>query len=133
MCNKRTVTVIGMGAWGSAISYVLATSGFRVNLLSASGLHSTPKFYPNFQIKNCSNLFVTSEFKRSISESSVVFIATASLFLKDAAIKIHSHVKDQLVISLTKGIEPHNGLTMSELLKCYFKESLHKRWVICYN
>lgn len=112
MLDLRKVCIIGMGAWGSALAYIFAQAGIFVNLISASGRSSTPKYLP----KNSQFLSVNKGIEEAVKESSLVLLAPSSLHFRKVASSVHPFVTYQGVISLTKGIEPDSGKTMSQIL-----------------
>ena len=112
MSNPTRVCIIGMGAWGSALACILAQTGTFVNLISASGKSSKPKYLPN----NSQFLTVNGEIEEAVRKSSLIFLAPSSQHFRKVATAIHPFVTNQGVISLTKGIEPNSGKTMSQIL-----------------
>ena len=112
MSNPTSVCIIGMGAWGSALACILAQTGTFVNLISASGRSSKPKYLPN----NSLFLTVNGEIEEAVRKSSLIFLAPSSQHFRKVAAAIHPFVTNQGVISLTKGIEPNSGKTMSQIL-----------------
>lgn len=112
MTNPTRVCIIGMGAWGSALACILAQTGTFVNLISASGRSSKPKYLPT----NSQLLKVNGKIEEAVRNSSVIFLAPSSQHFRKVAVAIHPFVTNQGVISLTKGIEQVSGKTMSQIL-----------------
>ena len=112
MSNPTRVCIIGMGAWGSALACILAQTGTFVNLISASGKSSKPKYFLN----NAQFLTVNEGIEEAVKNSSIIFLAPSSQHFRKVASSVHPFVTNQAVISLTKGIEPTSGKTMSQIL-----------------
>ena len=74
MSNSTRVCIIGMGAWGSALACILAQTGTFVNLISASGRTSKPKYLPN----NSQFLTVNEEIEVAVRNSFLIFLAPSS-------------------------------------------------------
>lgn len=122
MIDSRVVCIVGKGAWGSALAYIFAKAGLKVNLISASGSKNNNLTLPPSN-ENIITQFSNrkAELEAALSKSSLVFLAPSSKYLKKVSYEIAPYVTKQPVISLTKGIDPLTGQTMSEILEKFLK------------
>lgn len=122
--------VIGAGSWGSAISYYLGRLGFPTRLwvreeevlseLLQTRINHT--FLPGYEFP------ITVTFHRTIPEaindSDVIFVAVPSQFCRHIYQRMDEHLsKNQLVVSLTKGLEQKTYKTMTEVMEEVFSSS----------
>ncbi|MGA3133428.1 MAG: NAD(P)H-dependent glycerol-3-phosphate dehydrogenase [Terracidiphilus sp.] len=117
------ITVLGSGAWGTAIALSLCRrGGHQVTLWAhadelaqqiASASENT-QFLPGFPLP--SDLTVTADFA-PISAADIVVSVIPSEFLRPTLLRIRSHLRiGQFLVSATKGLEDQTHLRMTEVL-----------------
>lgn len=115
------ITILGTGAWGSALSLLLAKNGHQITLWSAlrwqlEEIRNTHKI--NSVIKGIlfpENFIIEDDIHIATKDADVVVVAIASQYFRQSTETIETFKGP--VISVTKGIEFESGLTMSGILK----------------
>jgi len=117
------ITVLGAGAWGTALAKLLrqdATAGHEVILWGHDAAHlqevqaagRNERYLPGIELPN--ELKFETDLEKSAAGADCVIVAVPS--------KAFRHVTESLrnfsgvAVSVTKGIEPHSGLTMCGIL-----------------
>ena len=117
------ITVLGSGAWGTAIALALhRRGGHRIALWSYSAAEAgqiaaageNTLFLPGFPIP--SEIAVTSN-PEAIGEAEIVISVIPSEFLRPTLARLRSHFHSgQIVVSATKGVENNSHLRMTEVI-----------------
>lgn len=105
------VSVIGAGAWGTALGVICARGGSNVVMWSYDGEY---KHFDNVEMPE--NLSVTSDISQ-IQESDAWLIVTPAAFFRETLRKARQFYKGQPVIICTKGAESTTGAFTSEMLR----------------
>jgi glycerol-3-phosphate dehydrogenase (NAD(P)+) len=126
------ITVLGSGAWGTAIALSLTRRGdHEVTLWShraetAEALNRSREnlhFLSGFPFPN--TLRVTSDDALAVADAGIVVCAVPSEFLRLTLTRLGRYVRPEAVlISATKGIEDHSFLRMSEVIESCFPSEL---------
>lgn len=115
------VTVLGAGAWGTALAQILHQNGNSVTLwgrsseqiesLKNTGRHEA--YLPGIDLPR--DWTLTSDWSTAIEEADCLVVAVPSRSLRQltAALKGYKGI----VVSVTKGIEYETGLTMSGVVR----------------
>jgi glycerol-3-phosphate dehydrogenase (NAD(P)+) len=119
------ITVLGSGAWGTAIALSLVNKGnHEVTLWShresaAESLlrdRENRRFLPGFSFPEA--LHITAEGELAVAEADILVCAVPSEFLRPAMASLATHLRaGQLIVSATKGLEDHTFLRMSEVIR----------------
>ncbi len=114
--------VVGAGSWGIAFSGLLAHNVDEVALwchsqASARELDEkrrSSRYLRDYKL--APNVSATADLAEAVRGADAVVLATPSSFLRGVAHELSFHLgADIAVLVLTKGIEPHSGLLMSEV------------------
>ena len=116
------ITVMGSGAWGTALALLLEENGHDVTLWSHSesttqSLKETHecKMLPGVPLPEA--MHFTTDLS-SIRESGVVVLATPSFAVRETAAKIAPHLTHgTIIVSVSKGIEKSTSLRMSQVIE----------------
>lgn len=117
------IAIIGAGAWGTALSVVLAGQGKSVAIaprraylataLSADRENRT--YLPGVALPK--NLKIAERFEDAAQGASMVVMAIPSRFAREAFAPVAAILdKAQIIISATKGIEEDSLLTMTQMI-----------------
>ena len=119
------ITVLGSGAWGTAIALSLANKGdHQVTLWShraeaAEALHQAREnrhFLPGFHFPD--SLAVTASDREAIAPAEILVCVVPSQFLRATIARLAAHMHSgQILVSGTKGIEDHSFLRMTEVIQ----------------
>jgi glycerol-3-phosphate dehydrogenase (NAD(P)+) len=113
-------TVLGAGAWGSALAKVLHENGNAVTVwdINAALLEElrhghSERLLPGVRLPT--DWKVEAAFDRAIAGSEVIVMAIPSQAFRQVATKLKGH--PATFVSVTKGIEFETGITMSSILR----------------
>ncbi|MBY0352788.1 NAD(P)-dependent glycerol-3-phosphate dehydrogenase [Candidatus Babeliales bacterium] len=121
--NKH-ITVLGAGAWGTAIAQLLATNGYNVLLWAlepevARSIETTKinqTYLPGFSLHN--NIRVTTDLTQAVAANDWIFEAIPVAFLRQTLERANDHVHDNARwVVLSKGIERDTLLLPSEIIQ----------------
>ena len=104
------VGIIGAGAWGTALAYVIARGGTGVFLWSFDGEYA---HFDGTELPN--NVKITQNLKDLESCDAWVAVTPAAFFRETMA-RAGCHYNKQPIIICTKGAEPETGKFMTEVL-----------------
>lgn len=114
------LTVLGAGAWGSALARLLVLGGHKVTLWAHNPAHlemlrdtgMNEGYLPGIDLQL--DWTLQPDLNKAVQKSEGLVVAVASKALRS----VTSHLRDYkgFVISCTKGIEFDSGLTMSGVL-----------------
>ena len=115
------LTVIGAGAWGSALANLLCQNDHAVTLWGHDAKHlaelretrANPLYLPGIPLSP--GIRFQDSPKEAIRDAECVVIAVPSKFFREVTSQFSAF--EGLAVSVTKGIEYETGLTMSRLLK----------------
>ncbi len=119
----ENITVLGAGAWGTALAIHLAKAGHAVTLWayvkkSAQQINSqreNKKYLPNYPLPD--NLKVTSNLEQALQQSSAVLLVVPSNAFTETLEKVASCKKDTdfHLAWATKGLEPKSKKLLHEI------------------
>ena len=114
------ITVLGAGAWGTALAKVLHENGNAVALwdIDAETLEElrhgrSERYLPG--VKLPTNWKVEVDFQKVVSGAECVVLAIPSQGFRQVASRLKGH--PGILVSVTKGIEYETGETMSRILR----------------
>lgn len=119
----QKISVIGSGSWGTTLAVLLGEKGFDVKLWArrkelANQIESKREniqYLPGIKIP--SNVIVDHYLKTVLSNSEIIVTAIPSEFLRIALRQIKHYFKNQIVVSVTKGIEHETCKRMSQVIE----------------
>ncbi|HOE57324.1 MAG TPA: NAD(P)H-dependent glycerol-3-phosphate dehydrogenase [Bacillota bacterium] len=120
----ENISIIGAGSWGTAIAVLLAGKGMNIKLWARDDkliekIRSTRENYyylPGTLLAD--NILVSSDIEYCCRGSEVIVLASPSHAMRDICCRIKGLVsKEQVIVSLAKGIENDTLLRMSEIIK----------------
>jgi glycerol-3-phosphate dehydrogenase (NAD(P)+) len=138
------ITVLGSGAWGTAIALSLANQslanralatrdGHRITLWShraeaAETLRKSREnrhFLPGIPLPD--SIEITASDAEAVAGAEILVCVVPSQFLRPTITRLARHMHDgQILVSATKGIEDHSFLRMSEVIAaCLADAGLH--------
>jgi glycerol-3-phosphate dehydrogenase (NAD(P)+) len=113
------ITVLGAGAWGTALAKVLHENGNAVTLwdidtatLDAIRSGCNERYLPGVQLPR--DWKVEADFERAVGGRECLVMAIPSQAYRQVAVKLKG--RPALLVSVTKGIEYETGETMSRIL-----------------
>jgi glycerol-3-phosphate dehydrogenase (NAD(P)+) len=118
------ISVIGAGSWGTAVSCLLAKKGYEVILWGRSPdlinqmveERRNPVYLQNLALPD--NLELTSDIEQAALGGELIVLAIPSHAMRQILKQFKSALKSNIYfISLTKGLENHSSMTMSQVLQ----------------
>ena len=119
----KNIGILGSGTWGTALANMLSKMGHKITLWSKFEKDSirlkTEHTHPNLpgSVINDEINFVTDLKDACIGQNFVIF-ATPSPYVRETAEICRAYFNpSQILITVSKGIEPETLFTMSEIIK----------------
>lgn len=118
------ISILGAGAWGTAIAILLGNNGHEVVLWSA--LSNEVEQLTNDRelkdklpgIKLPENVQISGDLKASCEGKELIVFAVASPFVRATANNAKNYiVKDQIIVNVGKGIEENTLETLTDIIK----------------
>jgi glycerol-3-phosphate dehydrogenase (NAD(P)+) len=120
-----SITVLGSGAWGTAIALSLAAKPeHQITLWSHRAQayealnhdRENRRFLPGFQFPD--SLRVTANDNVALSDAEIIVSVIPSEFLRSTITRLAPYLSsNQVLVSATKGIEDHTFLRMTEVIE----------------
>lgn len=116
------VTMLGSGAWGTALANLLCENGHTVHLWNRSPERAAEmartRVNPRLQgIRLHEKLDMTAALS-CVERSDMVVFATPSFAIRQTAALVKDHLRpDAILVSVTKGIEAQTGLRMTQIIQ----------------
>ena len=122
MTQQPHISVIGAGAWGTALAQVLAEAGRSVTLYARE-----PGLADNINTKKHNDLYLsgtplnanihaTDNLTDSVKGADIVLLVTPTQFVRNVLAELGPHLPAQVpVVSCAKGIEIATGKLLSEV------------------
>jgi glycerol-3-phosphate dehydrogenase (NAD(P)+) len=132
MMNEK-IAVLGAGSWGNTIALMLA-SKYNITLWEYDKKvaeilqhdRENKKLLPGIIFPE--NLEITNDFSVAVKNAKVVVFATPSFALRKTCEKVKDFItKDQLLVTVIKGLEDKTYLRMSQIIDSVIP---HKRGVV---
>ena len=119
----QKIAVIGAGSWGTTLAILLSEKGFNVNLwVRREGLaneieskRENIQYLPGIKFPN--KLIAEHSLKSALESSDIIITAVPSEFLRNTLKEIKNYFNNQIIVSVTKGIEHNTGKRMSQVIE----------------
>ena len=119
----KKISIIGAGSWGTTLAILLGEKGFSVEVWArreelANEINNekeNKQYLPGIRIPN--NVIANHSLKDVIYGSEIMISAVPSEFLRKTMKDIKHYFKNQIVVSVTKGIEHHTNKRMSQVIE----------------
>ena len=116
------ISVIGAGSWGIALAVMLNKNGHEVKVWShrqsqvdqMNDTHTSDKIKG---VKLPDSMSFTSDIKEAAEDADVIIMAVPSKATRETAEKLKGYIKNQIIITVTKGIEDDTLFTQTEILE----------------
>lgn len=119
------ISVIGSGAWGTALADLLGNNGYKVTIYGINEnevneintLHTNKKFFNDDFVIN-DNVDATLSLEESVKDSFMVLLAIPSFALVDIVKKLNKLInKDVIIVNVAKGFDKETKKTFTEVIK----------------
>jgi glycerol-3-phosphate dehydrogenase (NAD(P)+) len=121
----KQITVIGEGAWGSALASILAYNGYEPLVWAyhtescneINTKHTNSRFLQNVRLNPA--IKATTDIQEALHYSSIIFIAIPTNYIRQT-LQPHTNTQSKLWIIGSKGLELSRGLVSSQILDQLF-------------
>lgn len=121
----KNICVLGSGAWGTAISCVLAENGHNVKIFGVNEKeiadindNRTNSRFFDFDLKLPENVVATLDFDFAAKNADVIVIAVPSYAIEDTVKKTLPYLGDDtLVVNLAKGFDEATKKTVGDWIR----------------
>ena len=128
--NRKNISVLGGGSWGTVLAYLASLNGNKVNLWMrdnnlAEEINSTRinlRYLPNLNLGK--NITATSQIE-DIKESDLIIFCVPSDAFRDVSLVASSFINENtFLVTATKGVEKDDFSLMSKILEEYYSKNL---------
>ena len=117
------ISIIGAGSWGTTLAVLLGEKGFNVKIWArreelANGISSKREniqYLPGIKVPD--NIIINHSLKDVLEGSEIIITAVPSEFLRNTIQEIKSYFKNQIIVSVTKGLEHSTCRRMSQVIE----------------
>jgi len=119
----QKISIIGAGSWGTTLAVLLGEKGFDVKLWvrredlanKIESKRENTQYLPGIKIP--SNVIAEHSLQNVVNGSEMIITAVPSEFLRNTIKEIKPYFNNQVIVSVTKGIEHHTCKRMSQLIE----------------
>ena len=128
--NRKNISVLGGGSWGTVLAYLASLNGNQVNLWMrdndlAETINNTrinKRYLPNLDLGK--NITATSQIE-DIKESDLIIFCVPSDAFRDVSLLASSFINENtFLVTATKGVEKDDFSLMSKILVEYYSKNL---------
>ena len=128
--NRKNISVLGGGSWGTVLAYLASLNGNQVNLWMrdndlAETINNTrinKRYLPNLDLGK--NITATSQIE-DIKESDLIIFCVPSDAFRDVSLLASSFINENtFLVTATKGVEKDDFSLMSKILEEYYSKNL---------
>lgn len=123
------ITVLGAGSWGTALAMTAEKNGHLVSLWT----HDSEEAKTMDEGRKCKNLpeiripdsiRILSSLEEAVKGAELLLFAIPSIYTREMALRVKPYVrKEQILLTVSKGIEEKTLDTMSDILEEVFPEN----------
>ena len=130
--DPEVVAVIGAGAWGTVLSWLLGEQGYRVNLwcyepdlvMSIRNSRENLGYLPGVYLPN--NVLATSSMDMALEDANSILFAVPSHAARSVLTQMNEFLTEpRPILSVSKGIEMDTLMLMTEIIKDVIPASSH--------
>ena len=127
--NFRNISIVGAGAWGTALAEVMSRQGHQINLWakesavvnSINSSHENDVFLPNVKL---SDLIVAFNNLEQITNCDLLLVVSPAQYTRETLLEVSKTLKSETPIILcSKGIEISSLSLMSQITESIFPDN----------
>ena len=116
--SQKNISIIGAGAWATALALVAHHSGARVRLWTRNP--QTRKALKNGQHPRLPGVALPGDFEvcdriEEVARGDIVMLGVSAQAVRATLMDIKPHLKTNLLVAIAKGIENETGALLSEI------------------
>ena len=132
--DTEVIAVIGAGAWGTVLSWLLAEQGYRVNLwcyeadlvMAIRNTRENLGYLPGVMLPR--NVLATSSIEIALEDANSIVFAVPSHAARSVLTQMVEFLTEpKPILSVSKGIETDTLMLMTEIMKDVLPASMHDR------
>ena len=118
----KKVVILGAGTWGTALANLLASKNINITLYTRFNeeceIYKTTRKHPHLPDADIDKrIYITCDLKEALENKDVIVFATPSIYIRETANRIKPFInKNQIFVTVAKGIEKDTLFTMSEII-----------------
>ena len=127
------ICILGAGGWGTALGIVLNRNKHKVTLweYDSEYAHTLDEFRENFyylpKVKIPAGIKITNNIHDAVKNKDIIVISTPTQFIRGVIENIKNiNLTNKIVLSVSKGIETHSLMTVSQMFMDVFKKIKQK-------
>ena len=132
--DAEVVAVIGAGAWGTVLSWLLAEQGYRVNLwcyeadlvMAIRNTRENLGYLPGVMLPR--NVLATSNMEIALEDANTIVFAVPSHAARSVLTQMVEFLTEaRPILSVSKGIETDTLMLMTEIMQDVLPASMHDK------
>jgi len=131
------ICILGSGGWGTALGILLYENKHHVTLweYDKEYAHTLSEFRENFyylpKVKIPRGITITNNIEEAVRNKDIILVSTPSQYIRNVIEKIRNiDLTRTIVLSVSKGIENHSLMTVSNIFLDVFKKINKKNIVV---
>lgn len=131
------ICVLGSGGWGTALGILLFNNKHKVTLweYEKEYAHTLKEYRENFyylpKVKIPAKIDITHDIHEAVRGKDIILVSTPTQYIRSVINEISNiDLKGKIVLSVSKGIENHSLMTVSQIFLDVFKNIEEKNIVV---
>jgi glycerol-3-phosphate dehydrogenase (NAD(P)+) len=131
------ICVLGSGGWGTALGILLYSNKHKVTLweFDKEYAHTLNEHRENFyylpKINIPPEIEITHDIDKAVHGKDIILVSTPTQYIRSVIQNIRNiNLKDRIVLSVSKGIENHSLMTVSQIFQDVFNNIEQKNIVV---
>ena len=127
--NRKTISVLGGGSWGTVLANLASLNGNKVNLWmrdeetakEINQTHINQRYMPSLNLE--SNLIATPHIEEVSDSDTIIFCIPSDAFREVSSLAVNFIQESSYLITATKGVEKDGFSLMSNILEEYYPKN----------
>lgn len=122
------ICILGAGGWGTALGIILNSNKHKVTLweYDKEYAHTINEYRENFyylpKVKIPARITISSDINAAVKDKDLIVVATPTQFIRGVIEQVSDiDFNNRLILSVSKGIEIHSLMTVSQIFNDVFK------------
>ncbi|KXK44579.1 MAG: NAD(P)H-dependent glycerol-3-phosphate dehydrogenase [Chlorobi bacterium OLB5] len=122
------ICILGAGGWGTALGIILNSNKHKVTLweYDKEYAHTINEYRENFyylpKVKIPARITISSDINAAVKDKDLIVVATPTQFIRGVIEQVSDiDFNNRLILSVSKGIENHSLMTVSQIFNDVFK------------
>ena len=127
--NRKTISVLGGGSWGTVLAHLASLNGNKVTLWmrdeetakEINQTHINQRYLPSLNLG--SNLVATPHIEEVSDSDTIIFCIPSDAFREVSSLAVNFIQESSYLITATKGVEKDGFSLMSNILEEYYPKN----------